>query len=146
VGGSPGAENFSSSEAPIRLVRFNEMASVNDDVFYLELINIGDAVLDINGLRIEVQGNVEAAYELPEVMLDADSTFWLSSADIGFIPTDGDRVYLWSTDGSLLDAVIADDTLRGRYNGFTLRLLHWEKPTFSISLRTSLSMKSCIIQ
>jgi hypothetical protein len=115
VGGSPGAENFSSSEAPIRLVRFNEMASVTDDVFYLELVNIGDTTLNLNGLRIEVQGSVEATYECSDMMLESGNTFWLSEADLGFIPGEGDRVFLWSADGHLLDAVLADDTLRGRY-------------------------------
>ncbi len=115
VGGSPGAENFSSSEAPIRLVRFNEMASVTDDVFYLELLNIGDTTLNLNGLRIGVQGSVEATYECSDMMLESGNTFWLSEADLGFIPGEGDRVFLWSADGHLLDAVLADDTLRGRY-------------------------------
>nr|MBC8470099.1 lamin tail domain-containing protein [Planctomycetota bacterium] len=115
VGGSPGAENFSSSEVPIRLVRFNEMASVTDDVFYLELVNIGHTTLNLNGLRIKVQGSVEAAYECSGMMLESGNTFWLSEADLGFIPGEGDRVFLWSTDGHLLDAVLADDTLRGRY-------------------------------
>ena len=115
VGGSPGAENFSSGEAPIRLVSFNEMASVTDDVFYLELINIGEDALNLSGLRIEVQGSFEATYECSDGILDTGSTFLLSSADIGFIPAEGDRVFLWSADGHLLDAVLADDTLRGRY-------------------------------
>jgi hypothetical protein len=115
VGGSPGAENFSSSEAPIRLVRFNEMASVTDDVFYMELVNIGDTTLNLNGLRIEVQGSVEATYECSDMMLESDNTFLLSEADLGYIPGEGDRVFLWSANGHLLDAVLADDTLRGRY-------------------------------
>ena len=115
MGGSPGAENFSSSEAPIRLVRFNEMTSVTDDVFYLELVNIGDTTLNLNGLRIEVQGSVEATYECSDMMLESGNTFWLSEADLGFIPGEGDRVFLRSADGHLLDAVLADDTLRGRY-------------------------------
>jgi len=81
AGGSPGAENFSSSEAPIRLIRFNEMASVTDDVFYLELVNIGDTALNLNGLRIEVQGSVEATYECSDMMLESGNAFWLSEAD-----------------------------------------------------------------
>ncbi|MCP4610845.1 MAG: hypothetical protein GY845_19220 [Planctomycetes bacterium] len=124
VGGSPGTKNFSLSEIPIRLVRFNEMASVADDVFYLELLNIGDTTLNLNGLRIEVQGSVEAAYECSDMMLESGNTFWLSEADLGFIPGEDDRVFLWSADGHLLDAVLADDTLRGRYPNGTGQWLY----------------------
>jgi len=130
VGGSPGAENFSSNEAPIQLVRFNEMASVTDDVFYLELVNIGDTTLNLNGLLIEVQGGVEAAYECSDMMLESGNTFWLSEADLGFIPGKGDRVFLWSAHGRLLDAVLADDTLRGRYPDGTGPWLYPEAATW----------------
>jgi hypothetical protein len=115
VGGSPGVENFSSGEAPIRLVRFNEMASVTDDAFYLELVNIGDTTLNLNSLRIEVQGSLNTTYKCSDIMLESCNTFWLSEANLGFVPGKGDRVFLWSANGHLLDAVLADDTLRGRY-------------------------------
>ncbi|MFC1781474.1 lamin tail domain-containing protein [Planctomycetota bacterium] len=115
VGGSPGSENFSSDEAPSRLFHFNEMASITDGVFYMELINIGEVALNLSGLSIEVQGSIEAIYACSDMILEAGNTFWLSEADLGFIPDEGDRIFLWSGDGHLLDAVRADNKLRGRY-------------------------------
>jgi len=128
-GGTPGAANFSADQMPLRGICFNEMASVTADVFFLELAQVGNVDPNLDGLRIEVQGTIQASYDWPDGLSGLEDYPVVRAEDLGFVPVKGDRVFLWSGQGRLLDAVLADDVLRGRSPDGTGRWLYPVHPT-----------------
>lgn len=127
AGGTPGAANFAEDQMPMRGICFNEMASVAADEFYMELAQVSD--MELPGLHIEVQGASPGLYEWPGRPSAVEVYHVVRGEDLGFVPDRGDRLFIWSADGRLLDAVLADDVLRGRTPDGTGRWLYPARPT-----------------
>lgn len=107
-------------------VAFNEIQSGSESSFWLEMVNYGSGAVDMAGAVIVSEGTVNAQYVLPAQMLEAGAYRVLTEAELGFHPTPGDRVFLYTPgQTAVLDAAIVKDALQGR---LTAGLTGWYYP------------------
>jgi hypothetical protein len=101
---------------PPMALAFNEVASGTNSDFGLELMNHGTTPLDLGGCVITRRGTgPEQRFTLAPQTLAAGAIQHLSAATLGFGLLPGDRLFLHPPDqGSVLDAVVVKDRLRGR--------------------------------
>jgi len=92
VGGTPGAANFPSINAPAdRGLVFNETSAATNTTFWLELFNDGTNNLPLDGYVVAQQGSTNAAYVFPSGQnLGAGAFLALDQAQLSFKPQSGD--------------------------------------------------------
>ena len=113
LAGSPGSANETINTTPG--LRFNEMAPATAEVFWLELSNDGDQPIPLTGHVLTFQGDDTKQYEFPASTLAPGANVQVTKAQLGFGPTAGDRVFLYSPGKTaLVDARVVTDQLRGR--------------------------------
>ncbi len=93
---------------------FNEIAPGTTQ-FWLELVNYGQEAVDLYGSVVSVNGQTNADYTLPHLILNKDQFLTLNSSVLGFTPAPDDKLYLYLPGREILaDAVIVSDQLQGR--------------------------------
>jgi len=134
LGGTPGAANSTTAAplpavAPITLA-FNELAPAGDPNFWLELVNYGNAPVSLEGVGIDASTGSGSHYLLPAQSLAPGDHLVVNAAQLGVTPVSGDKLFLFSADGShLLDAVVAKTASRGRLQEGTGAWYHPSQPT-----------------
>lgn len=97
-------------------VAYNELAAARDEVFWLELVNHGEAPVDLTGFVVACAGQVDAEYTIPAGALPAGGYLVLDGATLGFRPADEDRLFLYPPgQDAVSDAVVVKNSHRGRY-------------------------------
>ena len=103
------AESWADSTEPT--VILNEVAPATDSPLWVELQNVSQGTQDIGGIVLTSSAGEKTL--LPAGTLEPGEL--LALEDLGFTVEAGDRLFLYSADGSaLLDAVRVDGGLRGR--------------------------------
>jgi hypothetical protein len=86
---------------------FNEASATTNAVFWVELANHGPDPVPLDGFVIRRDGAVDNEYVFPAgPPLPARGFLAVSNSTLGFLPVDGDRLFLLPpTRGSVLDAI-----------------------------------------
>lgn len=116
VGGTPGEPNSLESTYSLTTLNlaFNEIEAAGAAVFWLELINLSENSIDVGGFVLASSSGAE--YVLPTQSVAAGDYLVLSETQIGFAPAEGEGLYLYNSDGSLVvDAAIVENALGGRH-------------------------------
>ncbi len=96
-------------------VAFSEIAAANSGSFWLELVNNGEASINLSGMTIVADGETAGQYTFSSQMLAAGQYVAVTATQLGFIPTDEDRIFLYNANADeVLDAAVVKDTLQGR--------------------------------
>ncbi len=112
-------------------VVINEVASAQDATFQLELLNTEDVAANLEDYVLVREGAVDAEYVFPATTLPAGGYLALSEAQLGFDVADGDRLFLYGPEKSVLvDARETTNRLRGRSTQHDGRWLYPDAPTF----------------
>jgi hypothetical protein len=98
-GGSPGALNFPGGMPTTSPVRINEIGKAGAE-FFVELINQSNVPADLAGLVLRPFAAGQTPFALPAQMLAPGELIVFSAAEIGFAPAAGDRIGLFTSDGS----------------------------------------------
>lgn len=123
-------ETASPSAEPVKIA-FNEIASAMDNPFHLELVNYGDAPIELANCIIACSGTVNAEYTLPAQSLDSGDFLVLDNGTLGFRPLDEDRLFVYSPGKkSVLDAAEVKNSHRGRSPEGTGRWQYPDIPTW----------------
>lgn len=115
VHGTPGRANFEAGGPRARGLRFNEWTGVQAEPARIELIHTGTEPVDLTGTRIEVLGRVPGTSGLGPMVLQPGACVVLTDYALGLLFGETDRLFLWSAEDRVLDAVRTDRILRGRY-------------------------------
>jgi len=122
--GTPGAANVFSS---LPAIAINETSAATGTSFQLELFNYGGAPRPLGGLVVSSSDPFAPDYVFPESSLAAGSYLTVDAVTLGFIPTDNNRVFLYSAGKSvLIDAVRVDNFPKARFPDGTGP---WLRPT-----------------
>ena len=131
VGGSPGRPNFGIGEdaellnAPLLII--NEIASVDNTPWWVELKNNSDSTLDTAGYVVSVAGDPAREYTLSGSSLPARGLLLLTADQLGFTAEDEEPIFLYRPGAeSVADARVAKRSLRGRHGN---AWLHPSVPT-----------------
>lgn len=110
---------------------FNEIAASTNAVFWLELANNGTTDIPLEGCVVVSDGAVDRQFIFPPGQsLSAGGRRALDESQLGFHPQSGDRLYLYPPNrNSVIDAVVVEQTLRGRTPDGTGRWLFPAQPT-----------------
>ncbi|MBJ43393.1 MAG: hypothetical protein CMJ80_08985 [Planctomycetaceae bacterium] len=93
----------------------NEVAGGNDANFFVEFANIGEDPIVLDGFVLSAAGSSDGEYVFPTGLLEAGQYVSLSASQLGFTPTEGDRLFLYRPDRqAVLDARRVTERLRGR--------------------------------
>jgi hypothetical protein len=94
----------------------NEVSGASDTDFWLEIINLGDASVELDGVQVVRTEAGSPRCTLPAEALPPGGLVHLPQAQLGFNATNGQKLFLF-TPGRflLLDAVTAKTSGRGRY-------------------------------
>ena len=114
LGGSPGVKNPAGT--PTLPVAFNEMSSVTNAQFWVELVNLSTQSVVLDNCVLSRFGNVtNREYILPPQTLPAGGYLVLDRATVGFGADPGDRVILFGPGKTnILDAIVAKSFPRAR--------------------------------
>ena len=125
--GTPGAANFPGGFQDSLLV-INELGSGGSSEFFMEIVNASTQGQSVSGYVIASSAGVE--HVLPNTVLPAGGKLSVTAAELGFIPADGDRLYLFSpARNSLEDAQQVTGSLRGRSSQQNGRWFYPDSPT-----------------
>ncbi len=120
VGGTPGRPNFGVGEdanllnAPLLVI--NEVTSVDNKSWWVELKNNSDSALDPEGYVVSVAGESTREYTLSSSAMPAGGFLLLTAAQLGFTAVDEEPIFLYRPGRkSVADARVAKRSLRGRY-------------------------------
>ncbi|HYW78872.1 MAG TPA: lamin tail domain-containing protein, partial [Thermoguttaceae bacterium] len=109
---------------------FNEVASADDAAFFVELVNIGDEAIDLEGFTLKATGTSGGTYVFPAGTLLPGQLRVTSQQELGFHPADGEKLFLYTADQSqLVDARGVTGRLRGRSEQHDGRWLYPATPT-----------------
>ena len=124
VNGTPGSANTFPA---LPALAFNEVTSVLDQIFQIELHNHGNSSIALGGLVIGSANANFPDYTFPAGNLAAGAFLTVDSATLGFTPGDNDLLFLFGAGKStLIDAVRVDDSPIARAPDGTGR---WSRPT-----------------
>ena len=107
-----------NSPAPVLpKLAFNELPSVTNGSFWVEILNYGDAMESLGGLVLaRVRSSTNAEYVLPAQSLPPGGRLVLDKAATGFGADPGDQVILFAPNKTaVIDAVIAKRYARARW-------------------------------
>jgi len=101
--------------APPPRLAFNELAAGTNAGFWLEVINYGDASVDLAGVQIVRSTSGSPGYTFGSQLLAPGGMVTLSQAQLGFSAADGQKISLYTPGRfALLDAVTVKARARGR--------------------------------
>jgi len=114
VYGSPGKENLNVSPEFPEGLAFNEIMPSSGTGFWIEVVNAGTDNLQINGCRIRSSGATND-YIFPPTIITTEEHRVISTIELGFSPTNGDKLFLYSSNAvEVLDGVSVSTKLQGR--------------------------------
>lgn len=120
-------------------VAFNEMSSVTNAQFWVELVNLSTQSLTLDNCVLARFGTHYAEYVIPAHTLAAGEYFHLDRATLGFGADPGDRVVLYGPGkAAVIDALVAKSYPRARLPEGTGAWLHPSEPTPGESNRFAL--------
>ena len=102
-------------------IAFNEVNSLTNGDFWLEVFNLGRDEVDLGNRAILRRGGlVDSTFIFPPQTLAAGACLQVTEATLGFRPDAGDRLFLCdSSGGSVIDALAITTQARGRWpDGF----------------------------
>ncbi|MBE0536058.1 MAG: lamin tail domain-containing protein [Phycisphaerae bacterium] len=118
-------ESSGPSVEPIK-VAFNEITRANHAVFWLELVNYGETLIDLTDCALVCAGSTAGEYTFPAGSLNPGDYLVLDGATLGFRPADEDRLFLYSSDRTaVLDAAVVKNSDRARFPAATGK---WQYP------------------
>ncbi len=98
---------------PPPTLAFNEISGASSNAFWLEVINHGDAAVNLGGIEVARGGGTNFLFA-PQ-LLAPGGIVALTQAQFGFGAVDGDKLFLRASGGfTLLDAVTVRTAARGR--------------------------------
>ncbi len=112
-------------------IAFNEMSSVTNAQFWVELVNHGTQSVQLDSYVLARFGTpTNREYVLPAQTLETGGYLVLDRATLGFGADPGDRVILYSPGKSnVMDAVVAKSAARARFPEGTGEWLHPSQTT-----------------
>ncbi|MEX2186749.1 MAG: LamG-like jellyroll fold domain-containing protein [Pirellulales bacterium] len=109
-----GRDYFADLNTAAATLAFNETAP-GAAGFWAELVNYGNTTVQLGGHVIVGSENPAHRYVLPAGSLAAGGFVTITEAELGFTPTDGERLFLYNPSENLvIDGVAVDNELRGR--------------------------------
>ncbi len=133
-------------------VAFNEISSVTNAQFWIELVNLGTQSVALDNLVLSrFSGTTNREYVIPAQTLPPGGYFVLDRATIGFGADPGDRVVLYGPGKTtVLDALVAKSYPRARLPRGTGEWLRPSAPTpgasNSFALRTEIVINEIMYQ
>jgi hypothetical protein len=111
-------------------VAFNELASSTNSAFWLELMNYGATNVALDGYSIARLGGTNREYIFPAQTLAPGAFLEVTKATLGFAADSGDKLVLYGPNhSSVVDAIVAKKTPRGRFPDGTGKWLFPDQPT-----------------
>lgn len=111
--GTPGSKNMF---APASSLVFNEVSGSLDTNFQIEIYNSGSTSAALDGLVIASSDPLRADYVFPIMSLESGGYAVLGFDDLGYTPTDNERLFLMAAGKlSLIDSVRVDDRPQARF-------------------------------
>ncbi|MBE0536492.1 MAG: lamin tail domain-containing protein [Phycisphaerae bacterium] len=95
-------------------IAINEITSARIAPMRIELYNYGDMPVDTAGFVLACRGTTHGQYTLPAGRIDPAAFMVIHEADLGFHPSDEDKLFLYSADNLIVDAAVVKNSLRGR--------------------------------
>ncbi len=96
-------------------VVINEITAADAEEWFVEILNPSAETADLGNLVFRLSGDANAQYSLAGRSLGPGELLSISSQQLGFLPQDGDRLFLTSVDGTqMVDARRVTGRLRGR--------------------------------
>ena len=101
---------------PAPRIRFNEIGAASLTNTWIEIINTGEATVELGGLQAVRSGTVSPFYTFPPGLLGPGSLRAVLPAQLGFSTSEADRLFLYTAHrGAVLDAVTVRTNSRGRF-------------------------------
>ncbi|MDG2383427.1 MAG: lamin tail domain-containing protein [Pirellulaceae bacterium] len=95
-------------------IRINEMAAATDPEFWVELINLGDHEVNLEGFVIQSSAD-NSKHTLSAHELAAGQFLKIEATDLGFQPSVGDHLFLYNFgETSVIDGQVVANQLKGR--------------------------------
>ena len=117
VGGTPGEENTDTISSLPAGILFNEiMPATSETNFWLEIKNTGSGGVQLSGYRIRCSSGT-SDYIFSSENFPAGGFKIITDDELGFIPLDNDKLFLYNSTGDVLDGKKVTNTLRGRSSG-----------------------------
>jgi len=117
VGGTPGEENIDTVSLLSAGIIINEIMPASSGAnFWLEIKNIGSGGIQLSGYRIRNSSGT-SDYIFSSETIPAGGYKVITSGELGFIPLDNDKLFLYSSTEDILDGKKVTNTLRGRSSG-----------------------------
>ena len=95
-------------------VRFNEIASANDEAFWIELANSGENAAALTGAKIKSSSGQE--FTFTDEQIDAGGYLLLDGANLGLTPQSEEKLFLFDPSSEFTDAAIVSDQTIGLAN------------------------------
>ncbi|MCA9166854.1 MAG: lamin tail domain-containing protein, partial [Planctomycetales bacterium] len=96
-------------------LRINEVAGANDGNFFVEIINAGDAPVDLTGFGLLAPDSQIARYALPSQSLAPGAMLVVTQQQLGATaPESGDHFLIQGPRGYVTDAIRVTNKLQGR--------------------------------
>jgi len=96
-------------------IRINELPLAAEDPFWVELVNAGDAGVELGGMVLTAGADPLRRHVLPPGELASGAFLVLTEAELGFRPAQGEKLFLFNaTESAVLDARELTARLRGR--------------------------------
>ncbi len=131
VGGTPGSVNFSGTWTPHpHPLVLNEVAGSGDDDFFVEFVNLSDAVVSTTGYVLVIDGVTSSSLSLPEATLQPGQFLLLTEEQLGRRAANGDKLFLYTPGGeSVADSQEVTKRLRGQSLDFPGQWVFPDGPT-----------------
>jgi hypothetical protein len=131
LGGTPGAENFPAGFEGTPPLVISEIAGTSAAVFQIEIANTSAIELEVGDYSLQSRGAVVGSYPIPSATRIPGKGFLvIDMSELGFRPSNDDRLFLISPSGTLVHAVRADDLPRAYSSEHDGRILVPDVPTF----------------
>ena len=101
------------ADQPVALA-INEITSARVSPMRIELFNYGDTPIDTDGFKLVCRGETRGEYTLPAGALEPGACMVIHEAELGFHPSDEDKLFLYSASGLIVDGAVVKNSLRGR--------------------------------
>ncbi len=132
MNGTPGAENFPADQ-PMEhaAIQLNEISAGWSDPFFVELANLSDQPVDLQGYTLYSSANDNRRYEFPSRVVAPGAYFSIELGPLGIRAGNEDRIFLLAPGGNqVVDAQEVTLQLRGRSPRHEQRWLIPSEPTF----------------
>ncbi|RLD10966.1 MAG: hypothetical protein DRI44_04710 [Chlamydiae bacterium] len=114
IGGTPGVENSGTLAALPAGLLFNEIMSASSGInFWLEIKNAGTNDIQLANYQIRCS-SATSNYVFSAEIIPVGELKVITNDELGFIPLDNDKLFLYSSDGTVIDGKKVTNKLRGK--------------------------------